>query len=102
MKCNLNPTNYINTNSTCNVECGRNTHTRTKPMAPNFTHTGKVIRVQRRKLKWVNEGRIKLYYGRKIYIFVIRCDAGGMVCCMMWNVHVLDGLQSVKWCRMMW
>ena len=26
MKCNLNPTNYINTYSTCDVECGRNTH----------------------------------------------------------------------------
>ena len=25
-----------------------------------------------------------------------------MVCCMMWNVHGLDGLQSVKWCRMVW
>ena len=48
------------------------------------------------------------------YIFVIRCDAGGMVFCMMWNVCGLDGLecemdvcdlgglQSVKWCRMVW
>ena len=67
MKCNLNPTNYINSKhySTCDVECGWNTHTHetnaahnfthtgkvtsTKPMAHNFTHTGKVIRVQRRK-----------------------------------------------------
>ena len=29
MKCNLNPTNYINSKhySTCDVECGWNTHT---------------------------------------------------------------------------
>ena len=46
------------------------THTCTKPMAHNFTHTGKVIRVQRRKVGL--ESRIKGYYGRSI--FVIRCD----------------------------
>ena len=61
MKCSLNPTNYINTAALVmwNVS---GTHTRTKPMAHNFTHTGKVIkpmahfthtgkviRVQRRK-----------------------------------------------------
>ena len=26
----------------------------------------------------------------------------GMVCCMMRNVCGLDGLQSVKWCKMVW
>ena len=27
VKCNLNPTNYINTTALGDVECGRNTHT---------------------------------------------------------------------------
>ena len=39
MKCNLNPTNYINTTALVmwNVS---GTHTRTKPMGHNFTHSG--------------------------------------------------------------
>ena len=37
---------------------------------------------------------------RKIYICSkVWC---GMVCCIMRNVCGLDGLQSVKWCRMVW
>ena len=94
------------------------THTRTKAMALNFTHTGKVIRVQRRK-GWGLEGRFEWCYVR--YRFVIRCGVEwyvvwcgmsvawmdyrvwcGMVCCTMWNVCGLDGLQSVKRCRMVW
>ena len=51
VKCNLNPTNYINTAALVMWNVA-GTHTRTKPMAHNFTHTGKVIRVQRRK-GWV-------------------------------------------------
>ena len=70
MKCYLNPINYINTKALVIWNVTR-THTGMKPMAHNFTHTGKVIRVQRRKGGCV-EGRIKGYYGR--YIFVIRCD----------------------------
>ena len=41
MKCNLNPTNYINTTEP--VMWNVSGHTRTKPVAHNFTHTGKVI-----------------------------------------------------------
>ena len=46
----MNPTNYINTTAPVmwNV-AGTHTHTHTKPMAHNFTHTGKVIRALRRK-----------------------------------------------------
>ena len=40
-KCNLNPTNYINTTEP--VMWNVSGHTRTKPVAHNFTHTGKVI-----------------------------------------------------------
>ena len=42
MKCNLNPTNYINTAALVMWNVA-GTHTRTKPVAHNFTHTGKVI-----------------------------------------------------------
>ena len=46
------------------------------------------------------EGRYEWYYGRKIFIcYKVLC---GMGCCMMRNVCGLDGLQSVKWCRMVW
>ena len=47
VKCNLNPTNCINTTALviCNVA---GTHTRMKRIAHNFTHTSKVIRVQMR------------------------------------------------------
>ena len=48
MKCNLNPTNYINTTALVMWNVA-GTHTHTKAKAHNFTHTGKVIRVQRRK-----------------------------------------------------
>ena len=41
MKCNLNPTNYILTALVMLNVAG--THTRTKPITRNFTHTGKVI-----------------------------------------------------------
>ena len=93
MKCNLNPTNYINTTAPemWNVA---GTHTCTKPMAHNFTHTGKLIRAQRRKGESWGKNQMIL---RKIYIcYKVWC---GMVCCMMWNVWGLDGPQSVKWCR---
>ena len=73
VKCNLNPTNYINTAALVMWNVA-GTHTCMKPMAHNFMHTGKVIRVQRRMVGL--EGRIK-YYGR--YIFVTRCD-------VEWNV----------------
>ena len=52
MKCKLNPTNYVNTTAPVmwNVS---GTHTRrTKPMAHNFTHTGKVIKSPEEK-RWV-------------------------------------------------
>ena len=39
MKCNLNPTNYINTKALVIWNVTR-THTGMKPMAHNFTHTG--------------------------------------------------------------
>ena len=48
VKCKLNPTKYINTTALVMWNVA-GTHTRTKAMALNFTHTGKVIRVQRRK-----------------------------------------------------
>ena len=44
----LNLTNYINTTALVMWNVA-GTHTRMKPTAHNFTHTGKVIRVQRRK-----------------------------------------------------
>ena len=39
MKCNLNPTNYINSTAP-EMRNVAGIHTRTKPMAHNFTHTG--------------------------------------------------------------
>ena len=66
----MNPTNYVNTTALCDVECGRNTHTRMKPTA-HFTHTGKIIRVQRR---WVLRAELNDTRDER-YIFVIRCDA---------------------------
>ena len=96
VKCKLNPTKYINTTALVMWNVA-GTHTRTKPMAHNFTHTGKVIRVQRRKGGCWGQNQMIL---RKIYIcYKVWC---GMVCCVMWNVCGLDGLQSVKWCRMVW
>ena len=71
MKCNLNPTNYINTTALVMWNVA-GTHTRTKPMAHNFTHTGKVSNQKSRGEKVGAEGRIEGYYGR--YIFIIRCD----------------------------
>ena len=41
------------------------------------------------------------------YIVVIRCDAGGTVCCMMWNVRGLECevvqngvVKKSVWCEM--
>ena len=47
VKCKLNPTKHINTTALVMWNVA-GTHTHTKPMAHNFTHTGKVIRVQRK------------------------------------------------------
>ena len=56
VKCNLNP-NYVNTAALAiwNV-AGK--HTRTKPMAHNFTHTEKAIKESREE-KMGLEGRFK-------------------------------------------
>ena len=48
VKCNLNPTNYINTTALVMWNVA-GTDTRTKATTHKFTHTSKVIRVQRRK-----------------------------------------------------
>ena len=59
VKCNLNPIKLHEHYSTCDVECGRNlTHTRTKPMAHNFTHTGKVIKSPEEK-RWALRADVK-------------------------------------------
>ena len=57
MKCNLNPTNYINTTALVMWNVA-GTHTRTKPMVPNFTHTGKVIKSPEEKM-WVLRADLK-------------------------------------------
>ena len=76
VKCNLNPTNYISTTALVmwNV-AGTHTHAWKQYMALNFTHTGKISRVQRRKGgSW---GQIEMML-RKIYIcYKVWC---GMVC----------------------
>ena len=43
MKCNLSPTNYINTTALVMWNVA-STHTSMKPMAHNLTHTGKVVK----------------------------------------------------------
>ena len=50
VKCNLNPTNYINTTALVMWNVA-GTHTHTKAMALNFTHTGKVISPEEKR--WV-------------------------------------------------
>ena len=94
------------------------THTRTKPMAHNFTHS---VKVESREKSprfnhsgWLGVKHQFTYTYRRWKggswgadlndstedIFVIRCDVEW---CMMWNVCGLDGLQSVKWrLRMVW
>ena len=75
------------------------THTRTKPMAHNFTHTGKVIKSPEEKRRVL---RAELTILRIFFLFFFNKVWCGMVCCMMRNVCGLDGLQSVKWCKMVW
>ena len=50
VKCNLNP-NYVNTTALVMWNVAE-THTRTKPMAHNFTHTGKANKNPEEK-RWV-------------------------------------------------
>ena len=69
MKCNLNPTNYINTAALVMWNVA-GTHTRNHQFHAHRQSN------QSRGEKVGVEGRIK-YYGR--YIFVIRCDVD-------WNV----------------
>ena len=112
IKCNLNPTNYINTTTLVmwNLE---HTHTHTHKTNGTQLHThrqssqrhrqcGKAVRdtgkAESRGEKMDLEGRYEWCCARYI------CDKVwcGMVCCMMWNVCGLAGLQSVKWCRIVW
>ena len=78
------------------------THTRTKTMAHNFTHTGKVLRVQRRKGGGL-EGRIK-YYG-DIYLL---CDVELYIVWCGMSVVWMDYRvwSGAEWCgeeeRMVW
>ena len=160
MKCNLNPTKYINTTALVMWNVA-GTHTRMKAMTLNFTHTGKASRVQsngtqlhahrqskqspkqwhstsRTQAKQAESKAMALNFthtgkasrvqsnGTQLHAhrqskqspeekgWVLRADLNdatiyicckvrcGMVCCMMWNVCSLDGLQSVKWCKMVW
>ena len=72
--------------STCDVECG--THTHTKPMTHNFTHTGKA---KSRREKTGHEGRLnvmEVIFGFDVERYVVGC---GMSVCGM-SVCGLEGL----------
>ena len=85
------------------MECGRNTHTH----ETNSTlHAHRQNNQSPEEKRWVLRAELNdTTDGR--YIFVIRCDAGGTVCCMMWNVRGLECevvqngvVKKSVWCEM--
>ena len=125
VKCNLNPTNYINTTEPVMWNVSGHTH----ETSGTQLHAHRQSNQPRGESPWYNRtgwlgikhqftytyqewkdgswGQISMIL-RKIYI----CSKVwyGMVCCIIWNVCGLDGLQSVwsgaEWCgeeeRMVW
>ena len=88
------------------MECGRNTHTH----ETNGTqlHTHRQSNQSPEEKRWVLRAEIKWYYGRYIYIFVIRCDVEWYVVWCGMSVAWMDYRvwSGAEWCgeeeRMVW
>ena len=80
------------------MECGRNTHTYETNSIQLHAH--RQSNQSPKEKRWVLRANLK---DTTEYIYICYKVWCGIVCCMMWNVFGLDdGLQSVKWCRMVW